>query len=293
MIVIMKLIGVIILSALIALIIVVVYVKALSILGGYINKKYGDSIRARLVKYNFITRYGFTNISNTRGNTKTDSRIEVGFIYCFDSTYKCLHANWCRICRVVKNFIRDKPICDKTHNSNSKCNSEYYDTNIKSFLHKTNYLLRLAFFGSFLLLSIYAISVLFCLAVLPSTTIHIVSIGEPIFYIALSIMALSGLLLILLLEQQQAESHYKQAAAKENPISPSIPNPLVSGHNTRRDEPLIVLNKVNSLYATDNSKHQTSNKKPEPYPFTHKLPSLIKLIIERLKSGVNHDRREP
>ncbi len=103
----------------------------------------------------------------------------------------------------------------------------------------------------------------------PPVVVQIVNSFEIYFYIALSMFALIGLLLILFPEQNQAQKHYKEANTEKHPITPSSPKPLVSSHSTRSDKAIVVLNKVNSLYATDDSKHQTNNKKAKSYPLAH------------------------
>ena len=79
--------------------------------------------------------YSFHKTGEARGNTRQDSRIEVCCIYCFDKSHDFLNTHvFRRVCRVIKYFIRHKPISDNSCNGYNECSREYHNTDVESSL---------------------------------------------------------------------------------------------------------------------------------------------------------------
>ena len=79
--------------------------------------------------------YRFHKAGEARGNTRQDSRIEVCCIYCFDKSHDFLNTHvFRRVCRVIKYFIRHKPISDNSCNGYDEGGREYCNTDFESSL---------------------------------------------------------------------------------------------------------------------------------------------------------------
>jgi hypothetical protein len=177
--------------------------------------------------------------------------------------------------------------CKYSKERNKQCPED--DTHIVSTekinnqLNGSSNLVHYIFFISIMLLSLFPLMIF-------------VYLSKPLFYtsgdwlmgywhielfVVFPICGLSGISIILL-EQHYAQKHHKKAKTKKHPVTPRIPNPLVCSHDARRNKLIIVLNKINPLYGTNDSKYQTSNEQNKPNPLAHFFASF-KRIIKRLK----------
>ena len=92
----MAIIGIIFTSLVITAIVMIVFIKTLSV----------------------FTRMLFPDIGNNRTDARYDGRIEVCCIYCFDKSYDFLYSHiFARVCRVIKYIIGNKPVSKKGNNS--------------------------------------------------------------------------------------------------------------------------------------------------------------------------------
>lgn len=122
--IIIKLFIAILAGVLIGSVITIVYVKFLSVM----SKRYGESIRRVLISHLF------KKVSNPRTDSRENSSIEVGCIYCFDKAYNFLNANVVRrIGWGIKNIIWHKPISDNCNGKNDCRTPKCDDENPKSF----------------------------------------------------------------------------------------------------------------------------------------------------------------
>lgn len=107
-----KFIGILVLSAMVTFILLVFYIKALSVLSERLKKL-------------------FPNIGNQRSKKRQDSKIEVCCIYYFDNAYDFLKTKIVGISRV----FGDAYIHGNRHDENKEGNSEYGNRNSKSPIH--------------------------------------------------------------------------------------------------------------------------------------------------------------
>jgi len=107
-----KFIGILILSAIATFILLVIYIKALSVLSERLKKLFPD-------------------IGNQRSKKRQDSKIEVCCIYYFDNAYNFLKSKIVGISRVFRNaYIH----CNR-HDENKEGNSEYSNRNFERPIH--------------------------------------------------------------------------------------------------------------------------------------------------------------
>lgn len=126
---------------LIGFVIVVLYVKLLSV----VDKYYGNSIRAFFHLNQTNSNSLLHDVSKTRSNGRQDSYIEICCIYCFDKTNDFLNTNiFRRISGVIKYFVRKLPISDNSHAKDKSCNPKYCDAEFKSPFHLKRIIKRLA-----------------------------------------------------------------------------------------------------------------------------------------------------
>ena len=121
-------IGILCLSLIVTSVFMIVYFKALSVLTGWLEERYGGRIR-------HLLRKSFPNISNQSGKPRKDSKIEICCIYCFDKTYEFFKSNKRRLSKFVHSFIRESNISKDSCNKNEKGEYKYFTTNIKGFFH--------------------------------------------------------------------------------------------------------------------------------------------------------------
>lgn len=106
----MAFIGIIVVSLIITAIVMILFMKTLSV----------------------VTRILFPDIGDNRANTRQCSRIEVCCIYCFDKSYDFFYSHiFARIGRVIKYIIGKKPVRENGNNSYGKSNTEYGKTHLK------------------------------------------------------------------------------------------------------------------------------------------------------------------
>jgi len=127
---IMILIGIIFSSLMISAIFMIAYIKALSVFTKWLENKYGDVIRNSKLYAKF-----FPNVGNKGSESRKDSKIEIGCIYCFEKTYDFFKANKRRVSNFIQSFIGKGDICEKAGNQNAKSKSKYGTTNSESFFH--------------------------------------------------------------------------------------------------------------------------------------------------------------
>ena len=113
---ILLLIAIFLIAIIITFVVLCCYIKLLSILAGRL-------------------RQALNKVSEARSDARKESSIEVCCIYCFDSTYDFLNSHiFRRIGRVIKYFIRHKPISNNRCNGYDECSCEYHNTDFKSSL---------------------------------------------------------------------------------------------------------------------------------------------------------------
>ena len=105
--------GVILSGILLASIVVIVYVKLLSVL---------------------IPKV-FKGVCNHRANSRNNSGIEVALINCFDKAYYFSYSCISHIGGVIKSYIGHKHINEYCHNASYNSDKESYDKNSKCLTH--------------------------------------------------------------------------------------------------------------------------------------------------------------
>ena len=110
-------IGIVILSIILTIILLICYLKLLSVIG------------------NKLQPYSRKQVSDTRCDSRKESEIIVCGVYCFDKAYNSFNTYIiARISRIIKNFIWHKPISNNGSNSNEQCWCKSDNTNPESLL---------------------------------------------------------------------------------------------------------------------------------------------------------------
>jgi hypothetical protein len=107
--------GIVLLSLIITGILVIIYIKALSVVG--------DKLKAKFRK----------NKCNTGSNSSSESDIVVGCIYCFDKSYNFMYTHIITSIQwIIKYIIGIKKISKPSNNSNRYCRYKSDKTDCKS-----------------------------------------------------------------------------------------------------------------------------------------------------------------
>ena len=111
-----KIAGIILFSTVLSLVVIVCYIKLLSV----VKRRYGETIRNLKL---------FQKICDTRTNERQDSKWEVYSIQYFDNVYNFLNTNILRIVRIIRDIW-----CNKKNYYAYKRYNENPNRNLKSFL---------------------------------------------------------------------------------------------------------------------------------------------------------------